>query len=338
MQNTNKETTRLLIFDLLRIVLIILVVNVHIRIVTFIKPNILEPLVWYAVPLYLVLSFYLMGKYFLQNQLNYRIVLPRLKRLFIPFLFWSCAGFFVHYELISLKNIFLQIITGEVVNVPLYYLVLLLIFSCIYWLLTYLPLRLRIIIYLLLIIIPLYLQYTGLNYNWFHEMSKVFRNSYGRFFELLPYASVGVLFRYIEIIKTRYNGSFLLKRFFRLIYIGLIVFSAAAYLLQVYVKQPSGFHYSGFLILSGTILIFSLVLLFPYVKTTELIAKLGRYSFGIYLFHFVLLEFIIRLFPYLKYFISDYSIAFLTVYVIICYFICILLVKFSKSKLSFLVE
>lgn len=109
MSNNNPNKTRNSIIDLLRIILTVLIVNVHIRIITGIKANFLEPYTWYTVPLFIVLSFF-----FFSN----KPLIVRIKRLFIPLVFWSAAGFIIHPNLLNAKNIFLQVLTGHVVNTP----------------------------------------------------------------------------------------------------------------------------------------------------------------------------------------------------------------------------
>src|SRR3989339_705261 len=183
----NKKT-RNSIFDLLRIVLTLLVVNVHIRIITGVKPNFLEPFTWVSVPLFIVLSFFLTGNSSLKE---------RIRRLFRPLVFWSAIGFAIHPDLINLKNIFQQMATGHVVNTPLYYLVLLIWFTLINWIINKFPKSFKIIVYLLIISTALFLEYSSLNYNFFFPMMTVVEKSYGRFVELIKYVPVGLAFGYL---------------------------------------------------------------------------------------------------------------------------------------------
>src|SRR3989339_997843 len=104
------------IFDLLKIILTFLVVNIHIRNVTHGKVNFLEPYGYYAVPLFITLSFFLMSKYFSQIKLPFSVILLRIKRLILPLIFWSGVGFLLKPSLINFKNILLQLMTGKVVN------------------------------------------------------------------------------------------------------------------------------------------------------------------------------------------------------------------------------
>jgi peptidoglycan/LPS O-acetylase OafA/YrhL len=325
-------SSRVGIFDFLRIILTILVVNLHIRIIAFTKPNLLEPLVFYSVPLFLVLSFYFMSKYFIKEKVNYLRFLPRIKRVLVPLLFWSIIGFIVHPELIDIKNILLQLATGEVVNVPLYYLSLLIVFTIIFWLLAYVNFRMRLLIYFGIIAFAFYLQYSFINYNFFNPTVMAIKNSYGRFAELIPYAVVGILFG-ILALKTKIKSALLFT---------LILLFGFVYIFTINLPEPLGFHFSGINLFSGTIIIFSFTMLLTKLqfnlKLHKLVEVLGKYSFGVYLFHFILLEQILKLFPRLITYITAHSILFMIFYVSFCYSLCILFNISTRRKFSFLIE
>ncbi|HEX7543104.1 MAG TPA: acyltransferase family protein, partial [Patescibacteria group bacterium] len=170
MLNKNDRQSRNSFFDLLRIILTILVVNIHIRMLTQGQPNNLEYFGFYAVPLFMTLSFFLMSKYFSQIKLSFAFISSRIKRLIIPLIFWSLIGFLVHPELVNIKNVFLQLMTGGLVNLPLYYLNLLICFTFLFWLITYLPPRFRIFIYIGIILVVFNLEYLRTNFNFFYPM------------------------------------------------------------------------------------------------------------------------------------------------------------------------
>ena len=326
------NSSRVGIFDFLRIILTILVVNLHIQIIAYTKPNLLEPFVYYTVPLFLVLSFYFMSKYFTKEKLNYQVILPRIKRILVPLLFWSVIGFLVHPELADFKNVLLQFATGELVNVPLYYLNLLIIFTIIFWLLTYVNFRIRLLIYLGLILFAFFLEYSFINYHFFSPTILAVKNSYGRFVELIPYAVLGILFGLLAL-KTKIKSAGLFA---------LILLFSLFYIITTNSPQPLGFHFSGIKIFSGTIIVFSLTMLLSNlqfdIKLHKLIEVLGKYSFGVYLFHFILLEFLLKLFPDLIVYITKYSLLFLIFYIFFCYGLCIFFNASTHRKFSFLIE
>jgi len=322
MSDNSPDKTRSSVFDLLRIILTVLVINVHIRIITGIKENFLEPFTWYTVPLFIVLSFFFLSS---------KPLMVRIKRLFIPFIFWSIIGFAIHPNLLNAKNIFLQFLTGHVVNTPLYYLVLLILFTIIYWLINRLPSRVKIFIYLLIILIPLILEYSNFNYNLFSPMIEVVKKSYGRFVELIKYVPIGLAFGFLRK-KINKNIVFLI-----LSLIFYILFLAVS---NIFV--PLDFHFSGLKTLVGSIIIFSLTLGLSNFKFNDkannVISLLGKYSFGVYLSHYLLLETILKINPTLKSFIALYQIPFLLFYVVSCYVFCFLFDLLTLKKLSFLVK
>lgn len=322
MSNNNPNKTRNSIIDLLRIILTVLVVNVHIRIITGIKANFLEPYTWYAVPLFIVLSFFFF---------NNKPLIMRIKRLFIPLVFWSAAGFIIHPNLLNAKNIFLQILTGHVVNTPLYYLILLAWFTVIYRLIDRLSFRLKIFIYSLIILITLFLEYSHINYDFFLSLIEVIKKSYGRFIELIKYVPIGLMFAFLK--KKINNNS---------IFLVLSIMFLPIYIAVSYISQPLDFHYSGLKILVGSIIIFSLALGLSNFKFNDKVSSvinlLGKYSFGVYLSHYLLLETILKINPTLKSFIALYQIPFLFFYVASCYLFCFLFDFLTQKKLSFLIR
>jgi peptidoglycan/LPS O-acetylase OafA/YrhL len=322
MSDNNPGKTRNSIIDLLRIVLTVLVVNVHIRIITGIKTNFLEPYTWYTVPLFIVISFF----FFSSKPLTVRI-----KRLFIPFIFWSTAGFIIHSNLLNAKNVLLQLITGHVVDTPLYYLMLLCWFTIIYWLINRLPSNTRIFIYFLIILATLFLEYSHINYDFFLPQIEVIKKSYGRFIELIKYVPIGLMFAFLN--KKINNNN---------VYLIISIIFLPVYVVVSYLPQPLDFHYSGLKTLVGTIIIFSLVLGLSDFKfnnkVNNFIGLLGRYSFGVYLLHYLLLESLLIINPALKSSIAIYQIPFLFFYMASCYLFCLLFDFLTKKKLSFLIQ
>lgn len=322
MLSNDPNKTRSSIIDLLRIILTVLVVNVHIRIITGIKTNFLEPYAWYTVPLFIVLSFF-----FFSN----KPLIVRIKRLFIPLAFWSSVGFIIHPNLLNAKNIFLQVLTGHVVNTPLYYLIILTWFTVIYRLIDRLSSRLKIIIYSLIILAALFLEYSRINYDFFLPLIEVIKKSYGRFIELIKYVPIGLMFAFL---RKKINNSN--------IFLVLLIILFPVYVTSFYIPQPLDFHYSGLKTLVGSIIIFSLVLGLSNFKfnnkINSVIILFGKYSFGVYLSHYLLLETILKINPTLKSFIVLHQILFLLFYVAICYVFCFLFDLLTFKKLSYLVK
>ncbi len=322
---------RNLIFDLLKIILTFLVVNIHIRVISHGRINILESYGYYAVPLFVVISFFLMNKYFSQIKLSFSITFSRIRRLAFPLIFWSGIGFILKPELINLKNVFLQLFTGKVVNTPLYYLNVLIVLTLIFWLITYLPLKLRTPLHILIIITAFFLEYRGLNTHYFNLTIIEIRKSYGQIVELIKYASLGILF------------STLMKQSKKRVVLFTIAALTLLLLCLFNYPQPWGYNYSGLKLFLGTVLVFSSSLLIGKVNFSEKINKtihvLGLYSFGVYLCHIIFFEALLQIFPNeIKYFNSSSPFMFLFTYTMGCYVFCFLFDNLTLKKFSFLVK
>lgn len=310
------------IFDLLRVFLTVFVINIHMLSIYRLKYNELVPYTWYTVPLFVVLSFYFVSS---------KPLSERLKRLFIPFIFWSIVGFIIHPNLVSINNILTQFITGHVVNFPLYYLALLIYFTVINWIINKYFSRYQKIVFCLIIISTLFLEYSKINFNYFILKPDAFQKCFGRFTELIIFVPIGLTFAYL---KKNINN----KNIFLL----LSIFFLMAFFVVSRIPVPSDFHFSGLKIMTGSITIFSLTIWLSHLKFNDrfnnIISSIGRYSFGVYLFHFLLLEILLQNFPQTKFFITHYQLPFLFSYVIFCYFFCYIFDLLTFNKFSYLLK
>lgn len=326
-----EQRPRNLIFDLLKIVLTFLVVNIHIRVISRGQINILESYGYYAVPLFVTLSFFLMGKYFSQIKLSFSVILLRIKRLALPLIFWSAAGFLLKPNLINIRNIFLQLLTGKIVDTPLYYLNVLICLTLIFWLITYLPPKFRAPLHMVIITAAFVLEYTGLNTHFFNLMIDEIRKSYGQIVELIKYASLGTLFGIIVNQNKKRN-----------ILLGLS--GSTLLLLSLFnFPQPWGYNYSGMKLFLGTIFILSSALLIGQANFSQKINRIihifGTYSFGVYLIHIIFFEALLQIFPNnIRHFNALSPFLFLFIYTIGCYVFCFLFDLLTLKKFSYLVK
>jgi len=328
--NKKKRQQRNYTFDLLKIILAFLVVNIHIRVVSRSKANLLESYGYYAVPLFMTLSFFFMSKYFSQLKLSFSVVLLRIKRLILPLIFWSGIGFLLNPKLINIRNIFLQLMTGKVVDTPIYYLNLLILFTFIFWLITYLPPKFRLPLHVIIIILAFVFDYSRISYNFFNPMIAEIKRSYGQIDELIKYASLGILFGILNNQNKK-----------RIILFGLA--GSTLLLLNLFkFPQPAGFNYSGIKYFLGTIFVLSYALLLGSInispKTNKVIGIFGSYSFGVYLIHIIFFEVLFRAFPGIKGFNTLFPFQFLFIYTMGCYLFCFLFDFLTQKKFSFLVK
>jgi len=327
---TDKKQTRNVLLDLLKIILTFLVVNIHLRV--FIPNNAhLFGSYWsYTVPVFMTLSFFFMSKYFSKLRLPFRTIIFRIKRLFIPLLFWSIISFILNPKLLNIKNALLQLFTGKVVNTPLYYLNLLIFFTIVFWLITYLPIKFRVPINILIIITALIFDYSGIYFRFFNPLANEVRRSWGQIDELIKYASLGILFGYL--VKQKNN---------KIIFFGLAILTSMLLFFFKFRATP-GFNYSGLELFFGTICVMSTLFFIGDIrlppKISIFISAFSGYSFGVYLMHIIFLENFSRTLPTVRYLNNQFPLFFLIGYTIICYIFCFVFDQITLKKFSFLVK
>jgi peptidoglycan/LPS O-acetylase OafA/YrhL len=265
----------------------------------------------------MVLSFFFFSK---------KNLILRIKRLIVPLVFWSIIGFTIHPMQVNLTNIAIQLFTGHVVNTPLYFLVLLVWYTIMVWIMDDLDRSWKISGYLIILISAFYLEYSGINFKIFYPMISVFEKSYGRFVELIKYVPLGLLFSYIyKKMDKKY-----------LIFISILFF--ILFFLSLNLNQPKDFHYSGLRLFFIVSAVFSLVLwLSQFIvkrNISLMISFIGKYSFGVYLSHYLILEVLVRNFPNLKLFINNNQFFFLIIFTPFVYLFCLTLDLLSIRKIS----
>jgi surface polysaccharide O-acyltransferase-like enzyme len=188
------SANRSAVIDLTKIILAFLVINFHLE--SFVFKNHFSAfyfLGWYAVPVFVIISFYLNSHFFMTSKLSVNVLFKKIRRLLIPLLFWSGVGFMTHADLISPKYIFRQLFFGTAVDPPLYYLNIVIYLMIIWFILGYLKIKLRKVALFSLILIALIFE-TFNNYSLFLDKFPIQSQFFlHRFFELSKYAAIGSL-------------------------------------------------------------------------------------------------------------------------------------------------
>jgi peptidoglycan/LPS O-acetylase OafA/YrhL len=225
----------------------------------------------------------------------------------------------------------MQLFTGGVVDAPVYYLILLSLFTIVFWVLAKAPAKIRPFLYIGVILLAFMLEYSAANFKYFTDFDPAIKNCYARFVELIKYGALGLLFSYLP--KT-------VKSAWLLVGIALIAF--IAYQSVANLLPPWGFDYAGFKYFWGSITVFAVFLLFSMYKSgypgSGFIILLGKYAFGVYLIHYVLLELLLVLYPSILYVIIAYPLFFALLFVSFCYCLCVLIAGLSSGKLAYLVQ
>ncbi len=326
---------RSVVFELLRIILIILVLNLHLLSKVTIVPDSIPRPELIAVPLFIVLSFYLNSNFFLGAlPASFSALLKRIKRLLIPLIFWSAISFVSHPSALSIKNLIFQTITGSLYSSPLYFLKILLNFTVIFYLLSFLPLRLRVLNLYFFLVLAFFLQYSHVNFYFFTLKTNPFLEYFsGRFVELFPYAVLGLFFglyqRNVENLRVS---------------IALLIAGMIGCFISLQIASPNGFRYQGIQYFFVTLTVFTFVnYLHKAIRGVNLNVKLkagililGRYSFGVFLLHIPILEVLLYFSPFVKNLFHRLPYLSAVLLLVICYIVCIGADKASKERFSYL--
>ena len=279
-----------------------------------------------AVPCFLIISFYLTAHSFRKRD-NEKTI-DRFKRLLIPQIFWAFI-YYIIYAVIDLvlhkglhsgiSDLFLQLITGHsrYLNPSMWYqfdlIIVTLLFSILFH---YLDDRKIDIVFIFLLAISYFLQFSGINHSIFHEMEFEFKYPLGRIVETIPYAIIGYYLRCFDIFNK-------LKKYRYFIMIAAVVLFLGGF----YVPWPEidDFGYGGLAkpYLSLCIIAFAFLAPFEYLnqKTKNMILKISDYTLGIYCIHRLINTLLQVFLP----FIALRSIERCVLIYILSYFICFLL-------------
>ena len=231
-----------------------------------------------AVPIFMFLSFYF-------TSLNGGGGLPRrIKRLGLPFLFWGIVPFLVHCVFarrIDWMSLFSQLTAGAPENHPLYFLMLMMLYSILVFPVAKLPSRIENVSLVVLALLCFVLQYSGLNARIWNALPRWHELLCGRFFELLPAALFG---RFVRNCRNRFND----RTWVLCGIITILVFGVALWFhLDI---SPLGYDYQGVPNLLATVGICILcIVIGEHLKFHErivgLVMSLSGATAGIYYMH-----------------------------------------------------
>lgn len=263
---------------LLRIILVFGVILRHFSQID----GIISYYITFAVPVFMVVSFYFTGSILLSNDSDK--IRKKMIRLFIPYCFWGSIYYLILGVIMrraTLMDFVWQLLTGSsnALNPPLWFLAdqmaLLLLMYCIY------SLNKNVmcgnICAVILSCVCIFLQYSGINFQTFDVLPWEIKWNMGRFFEVVPYAVIGVLLYQI----TPFLGK-LTSKIKCIVFI--VCFLLPIMLYHVYIPQGVGFGFEGV----NKILCASAIFLFFYelpICKTAVIEEISQYTLGIYCIH-----------------------------------------------------
>lgn len=253
----------------------------------------------FHVTVFMLLSFLLCGKYFLDP--SKESTKKRAIRIVLPIVVWGLISFVVtliwnlcFYKVPSLtfKDLCWQLLTGHSggINTPLWFLVDMLWISCLLWLLRLILKKKYFAIALALVMAVCFvLQYTGANYVMFGNLPYELKYPLGRMIEMIPYANIGVL---CSILIP-----WLQEKKFKL-HIILFISSLVLVALCIFIKwrfvnySIQGFGYNGLYLMIGSILLMVMALTSPlnFVNNERfkcIVKWITSFTMGVYCMHVV---------------------------------------------------
>ena len=248
--------------------------------------NHLEILKHVAVPVFMMISFYLVSRNFFDVRLD--TVKKRMFRLIWPHVVWTVVYWVIYYkfERVAPADLFWQFFTGHSprVNATMWFQINMIILSALFFGVFYvLKSQKAMIAIVFFAAVAVVFLYSGLNNRLFGDLRYELAYSIGRVAEMMPYAVLGVCFAYVDVKK------YLLKH--RVLSLSVAV---ALWLLIVWTEKRVpfgivGVGYANAYILLKGLVIFVVGMLFPLSNLPGMVKKVldvtTRYTLGIYCIH-----------------------------------------------------
>lgn len=246
-----------------------------------------------SVPSFMLISFYFTSSLFSSKSNNN--ITQRIVRLYFPLIAWA----FIYYIVFSLadcifqidyvngiSDLFYQILFGHTLNVSMWYqcvcIYLTLIF---YFICHFFPSKIKTVIIILISFVSIYFQYSGINYSVFSKLPDFCSNTLGRFCEMFPYASLGLLLSKVDIQKL--YGLFSIKKKFWISLSFLVLFNISLFF-PIF-PETEGFVYSGFNKIFQTLFLFLFAFFLPLdcisEKKKSFFNSISQFTAGIYCSH-----------------------------------------------------
>ena len=240
--------------------------------------------------IFMFLSFYFMERTFLIN--DHSKIKKRFWRLLYPQIGWTILywiilmGIQIKVDLgITFSDFLWQLFTGHSIRInPTMWFQTVLIFLTLLFTLTfrYLNKKGGMAFIILMTILSLWIQYSGLNLKVFGPLRFELRYPLGRISEMLPYASLGFFIAYFDIYNRLQKSRALF----------LILFGLATLLLLKYeyvIPPAPGFLYSHNILLIFVFFIVGFAYLLPFEqlpdKIKNILQFISRFTLGIYCMH-----------------------------------------------------
>lgn len=243
----------------------------------------------FSVPVFLIVSFYLSAS--LLESGNTERFYKRLIRLFIPQVGWAVICWlvyvatdivFMHVLEHSFMDLLIAVVSGcrQNTNPSTWFQAVLILLTVFYFLVfRFFGKQTAWIIVHLSVVLALMIQANGAYYHFFETKSYELMNTVGRFFEVMPYAGVGLILKRIDILERLKD-----RRYIAIVVCAALFFATPHFSFPQY----EGF-FAGVYPICMALFLFLIFLLLPLEKVSWNIRKtiltITRFTLGIYCAH-----------------------------------------------------
>lgn len=241
-----------------------------------------------AVPVFMIISFYLSARFVISKELQIDKLRKRLQRIYVPLITWAiiywvaynilgyCCGIYDFH--LSFNDLVWQILTGHSYNTAMWFNVVLAFLTIIFWCICKLSTKYSTTIIILVSLSAIFTQFSGLN-NIFMALRNELNFPLGRIAEMVPFAGFGVL-----LYKCINNKKPLIMLLFILSIVIVKLISQGLFCSDIF-----HYHYSGMRLLLCSTTLVAVFLFLPLQclpkPVKKVIAFLSRYSMGVYCTH-----------------------------------------------------
>ncbi|MCR5097714.1 MAG: acyltransferase [Lachnospiraceae bacterium] len=253
------------------------------------------------VAIFLLIAFYL-GEPVLVGD-NREKKLARMKRLFVPYLFWGVISWIFNLVMeiilnledrVTLSDLFWQVATGcvEKVNPPMYFLWLAMLFT-LFFIILFKVMDMRVVAVLLMIasFVCLWIEYDGRATIFFRTLRYEIMYSAGRIYELIPFAIFGIV-----IAMTHLVDQLKKHRALWCILLTIVVPILLYFRDPLFPRTEQTLAFSGSALFVVSPIIFLWMMILPFEKLPKVVKRfietLSSYSMGVISIHWPLGMFI----------------------------------------------
>lgn len=289
-----------------------------------------------AVPVFMFLSFFLTEHTFLEYNKTkakkriWRVIYPQIGWAIIYWLGYTIGQFIIKDIGVRFSDLWWQMFTGHSprLNASMWFQTVLIVLTGVYiFIFKFFDAKKGILITYAMMFAAFVIQYSGINFKLFDSLRFELKYPLGRFFEMIPYATIGFSCAYYNVFEKAKE-----KRLFFIILFGL----ASIFLLKhSFINSASGFGYSNNNCLLLGFFVIGFAYLIPFEKLSQSVKDvfkfLTKYTLGIYCMHRIVAEFLKILLTKIGINIDSFILCIITY--IIAFFVSFLMCKIP-TKLS----